>query len=200
MRAFWAGLLVVVLALAAFGPSADAAKGKFELYGHIGHSQISMTIKPEGGGEEKLSGPGYTINGGGRYWITDNLGVGLMVEWIQDRSTSAGQTVFDFNSTGFLGTLNYKFVDGERYSLLGLAGVGPYTGKVTNVAGDKWEFPSTVGFTLGLELRSKLTDNASLNAQVGYSTVNFKEAKSGPDKSKLNMNAFTLGVGLAYGF
>src|SRR5690606_14530891 len=113
MRAFWAGLLVVVLALAAFGPSADAAKGKFELFGHIGHSQISMTRKPESGGEAKLSGPGYTINGGGRYWITDNLGVGLMVEWIQDRSTSAGQTVLDFNSTGFLGTLNYKFVDGE---------------------------------------------------------------------------------------
>src|SRR5690606_13264167 len=103
MRAFWAGLLVVVLALAAFGPSADAAKGKFELFGHIGHSQLSMTAKMEGG-EEKYSGPGYTINGGGRYWISDNLGVGLMVEWIQDRTTKAGETVYDFRSTGFLGT------------------------------------------------------------------------------------------------
>lgn len=190
--------------MAAFGPTADAAKGKFEVYGHISHTQLTQTLKRDSG-EAKYSGPGYGINIGGRYWLSDNLGLGLMADWIQDRVTSYGQTMFDFRTTGFLGTISYKFTDTDRFAVLGTAGVGPYTAKLEsrqNISHslDKWEFPSTVGFMLGLELRSKLTERATLNGQLGYHTVNFKEAKSGPDKPKLNMNAFTLGVGLAYQF
>lgn len=199
MRTLWAGVLALVLALAAFGPTADAADGKFELYGHISHAQISATIKHAGGGEEKLSSPGYGIQIGGRYWLRDSFAVGLAADWVQDRATSAGQTLFDYHQTGFLATLSYKFAETDRMALLGTAGVGPFTSKVqSDMAADKDEFPSTIGFLVGLDLRAKITDRASLTGQLGYRTVGFKESKT--TGNKINVNAFTLGVGLAYNF
>lgn len=198
MRTVLTGLLIAFLAVAAFGPAADAASGNFELYGHISHAQLSLTVKDSSGGEDKLSSPGYGINIGGRYWLRNNLALGIMADWVQDRATIAGSTLFDFRTTGFLGTISYKFTENDRLTLTGTAGVGPYTAKGELVGSPKFEWPSTVGFLVGLELSSKITDRATLGGHLGYRTVSFKEAKGGGPK--LSMNAFTLGVGLGYRF
>jgi len=199
MRALWIGVLAVILAAGALiAPVAEARDGKFELYGYLTHVHLNQTMK-EKGNEIKSSGPGYGINLGGRYWLRDNLALGLLGDWMQDRVTSAGTTEWDFHSTGFLGTVSYRFTDSERLSLVGTAGVGPYTGKLKRIGMDTVEYKSQIGFMVGLELRSKINDRASLNGQLGFRSVNFKEAKNLPDRS-MSVNGFSVGIGFGYRF
>lgn len=195
--------LTAVLLAFAFGASPAAfAQSRFELYGHAGYAHIHM--KEKGGvlPDIKSSEPGLALNVGGRWWFSDTVAVGAMMDRVQAdiEMNSARQ---EMHSTGFLGTINYRFRTAGPVQALVSAGVGPFTSRIKGSGGPEVKGKSAVGFLASLELQAPLTARTKLSGQVGYRSVHFRKVQRDgievPDR-KLDVNAFSVAVGLSYSF
>lgn len=195
-------LTAVLLVMGLGADSSAFAKSPFELYGHAGYAHIHMKEKGGTGPDIKSTGPGLALNVGGRWWFRDRLAVGLAVDRVQADATmnSAKQ---EMHSTGFLGTLSYRFGTAGPVQALFTAGVGPFSSHIKGSGGSEVKGKSAVGFSAALELQAPLTERTKLSGQLGYRSVRYSKVQWNgvdiPDR-KLDVNAFSVTVGLSYAF
>ncbi|WP_408954992.1 hypothetical protein [Natroniella sp. ANB-PHB2] len=112
--------------------------------------------------EKKNSSIGFY--GGFRYWITERIGVGTEIEHMGATWDLFQQKHVKIDTTGFLGTLNYRVADDLMVNFAG----GGYAINAEfpkfNAFGENLAY----GIKASLEGGIPVYDNLSLNGRVGY--------------------------------
>lgn len=215
--------LIFSLALAASAVvpamAQDAASG-WEAYGGLTRHSINATVHVDGDEVSESSGADVGWQGGGRYWLSPNFAVGVMIDSVGSTMKTT-MNYLDLSAestsavTGILATADYLAAAGENWRGLLQVGVGSYTPKAKFKIGDSLgneteievEGKSTLGFLIGGQLNAGITERLSLDATISYRWLSTEVEDVNVDGTAVpvgdmeyDVNSWAAGIGFTYRF
>lgn len=137
---------------------------------------------------------GFSIDAGAQYNYNRSLSfVGLVKYGKLVPKEDLGMD-FKFNSLGITLCPKYRFMPESKFNPFVVGGFGLTFSNYT-VAGEKYKFPTSLGFVLGAGVDYTLTDNLALFLQSGYSSYTLKD---GEYKDKMKSIFFQVGLNISF--
>jgi hypothetical protein len=182
----------VIVLLALFVPATlwgmDINQGKIELSGKSAIDFSDTTTEVTGAPDIDETSFNFQIDG--LYYLQNNLGLGLIIEYDKTETEVAGVDVD--SSTLIIGPqVTYNFPLSEKVSLFVNGAVGYATAEIDDFDADGW------AFQLGGGLKYFLTNSASINGSLTYQNLSLEADSGGGD---IDTSGINVGVGLSIYF
>jgi opacity protein-like surface antigen len=182
----------VIVLLALFVPASlwamDINQGKFELSGTTAFNFSDTTT--EVSGEPDVDTTTYSFEIDGLYYIANNLGLGLILQYENSEVEQDGFPDTEISSLLIGPQVTYNFPLSEKVSLFVNGAVGYAEAEVDDADADGW------GWQVGAGLKYFLTNSASINGVVSYKALSLEDDSD----NDFDVDGVSVGVGFSIYF